>query len=80
MCVSRKGILIKSILGGSTTAPAIAPVVKQEDRQAEVMKLDKILQPIDDIACIPMTPEKYRGGFGGRYKPPEQLCPIGGLK
>jgi len=80
VCIGRKGILIKPILGGSTTAPAIAPVVKQEDRQTEVMKLDKVLQPIDDIACIPMAPEKYRRGFGGRHKPPEQLRPIGGLK
>jgi len=62
--IGRESVLIESLLGGSTMTPAVAPIVKQEDRQPEVMKLNEVLQPIDDIACVPMAPEKYRRGFG----------------
>lgn len=80
MPVGREGILIESVLGGSTAAPPIAPVVKEEDRQTDVMKFREIVQTMDDVARIPVAPEEYRCGGGRGNKPAKQLGPVGGLK
>ena len=52
MPIGRERILIQSLLGGSAPAPAIASIVEEKDREAAVMKLGQILEPMDDIAGV----------------------------
>ena len=44
------------------------------------MELDQIVQPMNDVPGISMTPQEHRRLSYGRYKPPKQLSVIGSLK
>ncbi|TKS63457.1 MAG: hypothetical protein EWM73_01422 [Nitrospira sp.] len=52
-------ILIEPLLRRSPLAPTIATIVENKNRQSDPVEFAQILQPVDDIARIPMTPQDH---------------------
>jgi hypothetical protein len=53
-------ILIESLLRWLPLTPAIAPIIKQEHRQSQLVKKLQILETVGDIARVAVAPQNDR--------------------
>src|SRR5580765_815605 len=73
-------ILIQPLFRRRPLAAPIATIVENEDGQSDPVEFAHILQPVDDISRVPMTPEHDRRRWVTLDVPAEQLRPVPRLK
>ena len=73
-------ILIQPLFRWPSLASTIAAIVEQEHGQSEAVEFAQILQPIDNIPRVSMTPKDHGVRRRGFDVPPKEARPIGSLK
>ncbi len=80
MC--RQRVSVQTLFGGCSPATPVTPIVEQKDRQAQPVKGCEIVQSVNDVPRVPMTPEEHGGvrRIEGPDIPSEQLGAVRSLK